>query len=273
MFRRVNKGLTIIEVLIVLAISAGLAVISIGAFSSRGRTQSDEAARLVMADIAKVRNDAVQGLGPTTVQGKNLVDGKELFGQAIEFRTNDSTFLGDTMRVYKLMIDSSNYISAYETYDIPITGGLKLYVPQTVNPVSAPPCNAFRSCYYNYQLGVANYETLLQAQSANRIIIFRNRTGQTYTSTRSRTACGLCIENEAGVVRSGLSGLDGYSESSQYPAGSGKFYSSNQGRLRISYGTPGSGATSDAQMQNARFKYYAIFDMQIPNNQEFQVVK
>jgi len=263
MFRRVNKGLTIIEVLIVLAVSSGLAVISIGAFSSRGRTQSDEAARLVMADIAKVRNDAVQGSGPTTEQGENLVVGKELFGQAIEFVT-DSAFLGDTMRVYKLMISGGSTISAYETYEIPITGGLKFYVPQSTALPTFFPCNEFRSCYYNYQLGVANYETLTQAQSANRIMVFRNRTGETYTFSRAKIQpAGL---DPTLGMSNGSTIIDGAANLSNYQ-------NDKQGRLRISYGTPGGGADSNAQMQNARFKYYAIFDMQIPNNQEFQVVK
>jgi prepilin-type N-terminal cleavage/methylation domain-containing protein len=263
MFRRVNKGLTIIEVLIVLAISAGLAVISIGAFSSRGRTQADEAARLMMADIAKVRNEAVQGLGPTTSDATSRLAGNELFGQAIEFRT-DSVSLGDTMRVYKLMLSGGTTISAYEYYDIPLSGGLKMYVPQSTS-VSASPCNEpnFISCYYNYQLGITSYETLLEATTANRIIVVRNRTGETYTFSRAKTQ---------------PAGFDSNLGMSNGAAGAGAANLSNyaidkQGRLRIAMGIPGNGSTSDAQMQAAPFKYYAIFDMQVPNNQELKVVK
>ena len=92
MIRRVNKGLTIIEVLIVLAVSTSLAVISIGAFSSRGRTQDDDAARQVLADIALVRNQAQQGQGPPTDAGRTALAGSELFGQAIIF-TQDATYM------------------------------------------------------------------------------------------------------------------------------------------------------------------------------------
>ncbi len=262
MFRRVNKGLTIIEVLIVLAISAGLAVISIGAFSSQGRTRSDDAARLVMADIAKVRSDAVQGIGPTTSDGSSKLAGNELFGQAIEFVT-DSAFLGDKMRVYKLMISGGSTISAYETYEIPITGGLKFYVPQSAT-VTDLPCNEFRSCYYNYQLGIDNYQTLLESTTANRIMVFRNRTGETYTFSRAKTQpTGF---NQTLGMSNGVTNVNGAANLSNY-------LKDKQGRLRISYGTPGGGTDSNAQMQNARFKYYAIFDMQIPNNQEFKVVQ
>ena len=265
MFRRVNKGLTIIEVLIVLAVSAGLAVISIGVFSSQGRTRSDDAARLVMADIAKVRSDAVQGLGPTTSDGSSKLAGNELFGQAIEFVT-DSAFLGDKMKVYKLMISGGSTISAYETYEIPITGGLKFYVPQSSDTPTVAPCNEFRSCYYNYQLGINNYETLLEATTANRIMVFRNRTGETYTFSRAKTqpaGFNATLGMSNGSTTNNINGAANLSN----------YQEDKQGRLRISYGAPGSGTDSNAQMQNARFKYYAIFDMQIPNNQEFQVVK
>jgi prepilin-type N-terminal cleavage/methylation domain-containing protein len=262
MFRRVNKGLTIIEVIIVLAISAGLAVISIGAFSSRGRTQADEAAKLVMADIAKVRNEAVQGLGPTTTAGASKLTGNQIFGQAIEFRTGSDNALGDTMRVYKLMI-SGTTISAYEYYDIPLTSGLKLFVTQS-GTVSTEPCStSFLSCYYNYQLGVADYQTLLELAVGNRMIVIRNRTGETYTFNRAKTQ------------PSGFDSTFGMSNGVEAGGGSslGNYQDDKQGRLRIAMGIPGNGANANAQMQAARFQYYAIFDMQIPNNQEFKVVK
>jgi prepilin-type N-terminal cleavage/methylation domain-containing protein len=261
MFRRVNKGLTIIEVLIVLAISAGLAVISIGAFSSRGRTQADEAAKLVMADIAKVRNEAVQGLGPTTTAGASKLTGNQIFGQAIEFRTGIDNALGDTMRVYKLMI-SGTTISAYEYYDIPLTSGLKLFVTQSGTASSEPCSNSFLSCYYNYQLLVADYRTLTETVIANRIIVIRNRTGETYTFTRAKTQ-PTGFDSTFWMSNGGDGGASSL----------GNYQDDKQGRLRIAMGIPGNGANANAQMQAARFQYYAIFDMQIPNNQEFKVVK
>jgi len=271
MFRRVNKGLTIIEVLIVLAISAGLAVISIGAFSSRGRTQSDEAARLVMADIAKVRNEAVQGSGPTTTEGANRLAGNQIFGQAIEFRT-DSTYLGDTMRVYKLMLSGGTTISAYEYYDIPLSQKLKFYVYQSLSGTETkPPCDTFYSCYNPINTLNGQYlglQSLGQYENSNRMLVIRNRSGETYTFARAKSNTEFQIKSSTQtstdtnvqLAYSGASNIARYDES-------------KQGILRIAYGLPGNGATSDAQMQAARFQYYAIFDMQIPNNQEFKVVK
>jgi prepilin-type N-terminal cleavage/methylation domain-containing protein len=270
MIRRVNKGLTIIEVLIVLAVSAGLAVISIGAFSSRGRTQADEAARLMMADIVKVRNDAVQGLGPTTSDGSSKLAGNELFGQAIEFRTDDN-YLGETMRVYRLMISGGTTISAYEYYDIPLTQNLKFYIPQTLaGTESQSPCNSFYSCYNPISTTGANlgFQSLGQYEASNRMIVIRNRTGETYTFARSKSNSEFQIKSSTQTatdtaVQAAYNGASNIARYDQF----------KQGILRIAYGLPGTGTSASDQMSGASYKYYAIFDMKIPNNQEFKVVK
>lgn len=270
MFRRVNKGLTIIEVLIVLAISAGLAVISIGVFSSQGRTRSDDAARLVMADIAKVRSDAVQGLGPTTSDGSSKLAGNQIFGQAIEFVT-DSSYLGKTMRVYKLMISGGATISAYEYYDLPLTQNLKFYIPQTASGTeNTTLCSNFYSCYNPIGVDGNNlgFQSLGQYEDSNRIIVIRNRTGETYTFARSKSNSEFQMKSSTQTSTDPAVQLayNGASNLARYD----KF---KQGTLRIAYGLPGAGSTASSQMNSAPYQYYAIFDMQIPNNQEFKVVK
>ncbi len=161
---------------------------------------------------------------------------------------------------------SGTTISAYEYYDIPLTSGLKLFVTQSSTASSEPsdPCSSsFLSCYYNYQLGVANYQTLLELAVGNRIIVIRNRTGETYTFNRAKTqpsGFDSTFGMSNGVEAGGASSLGNYQDD-------------KQGRLRIAMGIPGNGANANVQMQAARFQYYAIFDMQIPNNQELKVVK
>ncbi len=88
-----------------LAISVSLFAIVIGVFNFRKRTEVDDAARQVMSEIAKARNEAQQGMGPTTQAGVTRIQGggpNELFGVAIEF-VEDCGSNQSCMRIYKLL--------------------------------------------------------------------------------------------------------------------------------------------------------------------------
>jgi prepilin-type N-terminal cleavage/methylation domain-containing protein len=241
MFRRVNKGLTIIEVLIVLAVSAGLAVISIGAFSSRGRTQDDDAARQVLANIALVRNQAQQGQGPTTEAGKNaLVAGSILYGQAIEF-TNDGTRID----VKKLAQKTDGSIYVYETQELINPSQLAW----NMSPGGAGiDCEKFTSCYFS---SVSNgLETFINSNNAildkintspevKLVIVFLNGSGQSFALTSSS-----------------------YLDKNNYTQ-------AQQKNLRIGLAKVGKASPNDTSSP----QYYVKFDLAIPNNQDLQVLK
>ena len=272
MIRRVNKGLTIIEVLIVLAVSTSLAVISIGAFSSRGRTQDDDAARQVLADIALVRNQAQQGQGPTTDAGRTaLASGSELFGQAIIF-TQDATY----MEVKKLAKNKdTNVIYAYESYTVNNPSSLAWNVSRG-DGVTSPLENCdgatnktqFLSCYQDRIVGgvgammpfrnsdndyvkyIISTGTIIRP-----VLVFLNGTGESYMMTdcqpASPTACIIGGKNMAS-----------YTDIASYAA-------TQQRKFRL--GLAKKGSTVPASTKSPQ--YYINFDLAIPNNQELQVVK
>ncbi|MCX6806143.1 MAG: type II secretion system protein [Patescibacteria group bacterium] len=270
MIRRVNKGLTIIEVLIVLAVSTSLAVISIGAFSSRGRTQDDDAARQVLADIALVRNQAQQGQGPTTDAGRNnLASGSELFGQAIIF-TQDAT----NMEVKKLA-KSSIGIYVYESYTVNNPSSLAWNVSRGDGDTrSDENCDGafnktqFLSCYQDpIVAGVGAMMPFRNSANAyvkniistgtvviKPVLVFLNGTGESYIMTDCQPASTACT-------------IGGYNMASYTDIAS--YAATQQRKFRL--GLAKKGSTVPASTKSPQ--YYINFDLAIPNNQELQVVK
>ena len=269
MIRRVNKGLTIIEVLIVLAVSTSLAVISIGAFSSRGRTQDDDAARQVLADIALVRNQAQQGQGPTTDAGRTaLASGSELFGQAIIF-TNEGTRLD----IKKLAKDTAGAIYIYEENTIENPQKLA-WNTASISGFSVACANTFISCYdqgagfksftYSSNLIIKSLDNTscppnTTCPTANRetklVLVFKNGTGESYALTSF---------DDNSSPASSLVSLTGspFLNSSNYTA-------LQQGKLRLVLGKSPNLAIGNSKSP----KYFINFDLAIPNNQELEVFK
>ena len=251
MFRRVNKGLTIIEVLIVLAVSAGLAVISIGAFSSRGRTQDDDAARQVLANIALVRNQAQQSQGPTTDAGRAAItSGSTLFGQAIEF-----TFDGNWIDVKKLAKDTTGNIYVYETAQINNPSSLAWNVSKgTDNTPAGVTCGTstqFLACYdgvpfKNSSNVIINSVNNITTPVVKLILVFKNGSGESYALTSS-------TDNAS---------LSSYTKDINYN-------SAQQKKLRIGLAKQGLTLPDDTKAP----QYYINFDLSIPNNQDLQVLK
>ena len=271
MIRRVNKGLTIIEVLIVLAVSTSLAVISIGAFSSRGRTQDDDAARQVLADIALVRNQAQQGQGPPTDAGRTALAGSELFGQAIIF-TQDATY----MEVKKLAKNKdTNVISAYESYTVNNPSSLAWNVSRGDGVTTrGQSCDGadnktqFLSCYQDPIVdGVGAMMPFLNSANAyvkniistgtvviKPVLVFLNGTGESYIMTDCQPASPACT-------------IEGYNMASYTDIAS--YAATQQRKFRL--GLAKKGSTVPASTKSPQ--YYINFDLAIPNNQELQVVK
>ena len=268
MIRRVNKGLTIIEVLIVLAVSTSLAVISIGAFSSRGRTQDDDAARQVLADIALVRNQAQQGQGPPTDAGRTALAGSELFGQAIIF-TQDAT----NMEVKKLAKSSSG-IYVYESYTVNNPSSLAWNVSRGDGVTTrGQSCDGadnktqFLSCYQDPIVdGVGAMMPFLNSDNAyvkniistgtiiRPVLVFLNGTGESYIMTDCQPASPACT-------------IEGYNMASYTDIAS--YAATQQRKFRL--GLAKKGSTVPASTKSPQ--YYINFDLAIPNNQELQVVK
>lgn len=248
--RRRPVGVTTIEVIIVLAISAVTFLLAIGLFGTRTRVAQDDAARQVVSEIARVRNEAQQGLGPSTSEGKALLGGNELFGQAIELA-------GVNTKVYKLMKTPSGVITAYESYEIPLTQQLQWWILPAHG--GSNDCNGFSSCYK--ALGGNNQQPLSREPiklvgGQNVLLIFKNNTGQSYVFGRSPSALGLGNNNFLGLANDVAN-----------------YIPDRQGELRVAYAVLGSGATASEQVANATAKYYLHFDLSVPNDQRFEVVQ
>lgn len=87
-----QKGITLIELILVLAISAFMIVLALGGVTNRGRAQFDDGMRQVLNNLRTVQNEAVSGQweGKTCTTGlyDNCIQSKEeLVGKAVTFST------------------------------------------------------------------------------------------------------------------------------------------------------------------------------------------
>ncbi len=251
MFKTKRAGVSTIEIMIVLAISSVIFVIASSTFAVRERVSRDDAARRVVADIAKVRNEAQQGVGPTTEAGKSLLAGNEIFGQAIEFVDRE-------MIVYKLMKTPLGIIKPYEQYSIPLTQQLQWWLTRD----DGANCNAFNSCYKQNDVEgyqpIANDPILLGDNTNYRImIVVRNNSGQSYVFSRNSSVTDIAEDN---FMAPWADTLDNY-----------EYY--RQRNLRLAYAVAGNGSTEQDRFFNAPVQYYVLFDLSIPNDQDFEVVK
>jgi type II secretory pathway pseudopilin PulG len=222
-----KQGLAIVETIIVLAISGLLFTVVIGTFATRRRAAVDDAARQVMSEIARVRNQAQQGY---TDASPDI--GEELFGTAIEV-TSDSPNISVK---YLKQNPSNRAISTYNTREITMPSQLRWYISTSAGAFGAGACkDYFNSCNMN---GSSSYLT-----ATTYWLVFRNGTGDSYL---------LTSENFN-------------SEASYIPA--------NQPIVRFAFSQKGSGVGTDAQFKSAPAKYYANFELAIPNNQSLTVVK
>lgn len=267
MLKTKKQGISTIEVIIVLAISMAMFVVVVSTFNTRKRTEVDDGARRVMSEIAKVRNDAQQGEGPATDNGKTLLSAttiingieehNELFGEAIEFD-------GVRMIIYKLMQKPGNVVTAYESRTIDLTHQLQWWVEPGVGFPSSSGCGGFASCYTQPKgverilaippVGLSGNERLL--------LVFRNNSGQSFVFSRKNPTISLGSDDFLGTIANNT----------------GNYIAVRQGFLRLAYAvpgepTPGPGSVLSRQMRNAKFQYYANFELSVPNHQTLEVLK
>lgn len=255
-----KKGISTIEVILVLAISATLFVIVIGVFNFRKRTEVDDAARQVMSEIAKVRNEAQQGMGPTTPAGVTRIQGggpNELFGVAIEF-IEDCGSSQSCMKFYKLLQGPApgNLIMPFEVDSKTLPNRLRWFIPS-----SAPLCTSFTSCYQktaSEPLNVLSANPVVMNNNRNLMLVIRNNTGETFVKSRPKSIGNIYDPNFMGTDANNIS----------------DYTPEFQGKLRIAFAQINSTSGSYAnQIASAPYQYYANFDLSIPNNQSMQVVK
>jgi prepilin-type N-terminal cleavage/methylation domain-containing protein len=170
-----KRGFSLIEVMIVLAISAGLIIIAFSTFSQRRRVASDDAANQLVSNIQAVRNEAQNGLGPTN--NSTFAHNETFYGEAIQFSNgqgcNDNQ---PCMIVYKLKASADGQtFSAYENYQMANPNGIEFYnAPSPSGAAQNCTSNtAFLSCFTTntYSVIVPSREFLL---------LIRNGSGAMY---------------------------------------------------------------------------------------------
>lgn len=123
-----SRGISLVEVVIVLAISALLIGIAIGTFGQRRKVATQDAINQLVSSIQTVKSEAQKGLGPTTPAGTTAIQtspsGTTLYGEAAQFVNNCNGGSQSCIVVFKLMRDPSGNISSYESYTIPLKEGL-----------------------------------------------------------------------------------------------------------------------------------------------------
>lgn len=135
-----RRGVSLVELIIVLAISALMVTIAIATFGSRKRVVADDAAKQIESIYQTARNEAQQGLGPTN--GATFNPGETLFGQAMQFR-NNCTGTTSCITVYKLKQNGTT-VTSYESYDVNLREGLMFDLTSNLTSSSCP---AFGTCY------------------------------------------------------------------------------------------------------------------------------
>lgn len=150
----VPAGVTLIEVMIVLAISGLLVVAAIATLGSRNSVLFETSVQKTVNDIRTVVNEARSGLGPAGSQQANQNDneaylipssipsGWAIFGEAVEFDNNCSpsglATAQSCLRVYKLMkstVTTVHDVIPYERYTIDLPTNLKFDHTSTTNPM------------------------------------------------------------------------------------------------------------------------------------------
>lgn len=163
-----RQGLTLIEVMLVLALSGVLVVAALSTFRGRNSFTFQNNVRQVGENIRTVANETKSGLGPVSYAAgaTNNTDPKKpaaltppfstddnIYGEAIEFYPKcDSSNIDDwCLVVHKLKINASKDISAYERYPIELPSNLKINYEDTqyndvdIDSVTTPSLNIVKN--------------------------------------------------------------------------------------------------------------------------------
>lgn len=89
-----RSGVTLIELILVLAISAFMIVLALGGLTNRGRSQFDDGMNQVLNNLREVQNEAVNGQAPICKGGATgcLDSGQQVFGRAVSFATTSNEY-------------------------------------------------------------------------------------------------------------------------------------------------------------------------------------
>lgn len=110
-----SRGVTLIELILVLAISAFMIVLALGGLTNRGRSQFDDGMNQVFNNLRKIQNEAASGqwagvtnpacLNPSPYdvnEGRCLGSGAEMIGKGVSFATT-------TAANNPIVADQANY--------------------------------------------------------------------------------------------------------------------------------------------------------------------
>lgn len=210
-----KPGLAIVETIMVLAISGLLFAVVIGTFATRRRAAVDDAARQVMSEIARVRNQAQQGYIPSDQASASSSFNKELYGMAIALTNN-----AGEMSVWYLQQDAdSKAISAFGNYKINMPSQLKWYI-SSVGSTANDCKNYFNSCK-NITSSGAGY-----MPEGTMWLVFRNNTGQSYllTPSEATNSSKYTASNQSNVRFAFAQPGTGVDMTAQYNNASAKYF-------------------------------------------------
>lgn len=257
-----HAGLSVIEVALVLAISAGIFVIVIGTFSARRRTAYDDSARQVVSQIQTVVNEAQSGKGPTISPSDPLYpkNNETLFGEAIQFVQANCNGIANKscMIVYKLKQQPNNGpIVWYEKYQQDLTQNLRFYLPLS----SPPPCSPYNSCYQppSGTMNVLQNDPLRFCgafANCDLIVVIRNGSGAMYAFSKNTFASP-----------------DSTSFMGPFADKATSYQSQFQGKLQLALALPTNNGATPEDFANATFQYYINMGLGNLKTVELQVVR
>ncbi len=171
MLRNKKYGFSLVELVIVLAISSLLMVMVGGFYAQRRSVASDDAVQQMVSQIQTVQNETKSNLGPSS--NTSFSSGETFYGEAIEFSNTECSSTGQScMIVHKLKAspDGQSFRS-YEQYELPSSQGLFYY--KGVDVTTGCAATGFVSCFTNTdQDKTIDY--------TNYWIVFRNGTGKSF---------------------------------------------------------------------------------------------
>ncbi len=131
-----NTGFTLVELVIVIAISLLLIGIVSGVYVLRRQTAYDDAAQQVASSIQTIRNEAQQGSGVSVkgangnVAGVTIQSGDKIYGQTIKFKQDCGGGVS-CMEVNKLLSrdvgGGTIKLFPYDIYQVAVPEGLKFF--------------------------------------------------------------------------------------------------------------------------------------------------
>ncbi len=142
-----NNGFSLVELVIVLAISALLLTIVGGFYAQRRNVASDDVMQQMISRIQTVQNETQSNLGPTS--SGSFTSGETFYGEAIEFSNTDCISADQScMIVHKLKLSSDGKtIIDYEKKKFDNSQGLFYYAGPSVS--TGCTGSGYVSCFSN----------------------------------------------------------------------------------------------------------------------------